>query len=179
MHVDMNILGTRKNKGKVLSKGSMKKWEKQCCGNGTIWQNSFLSAVLVQLDPSCTQEYKWRELEEQRQAQKLQRQLQQEQAYLLSLQQNQNLDSSKTTQQQSTKPPQNPEPDRVKCQQSTELDTAKQPQNTDFEKTRSSQNNSLEKMTEPKLPVTVLQGPDSEPVREVNPHSSTSSHWLL
>uniref|UniRef100_A0A7N6BT56 non-specific serine/threonine protein kinase n=1 Tax=Anabas testudineus TaxID=64144 RepID=A0A7N6BT56_ANATE len=56
------------------------------------------------------QEYKWRELEEQRQAQKLQRQLQQEQAYLLSLQQNQNLDSSKTTQQQSTKPPQDPEP---------------------------------------------------------------------
>uniref|UniRef100_A0A3P9CT56 non-specific serine/threonine protein kinase n=1 Tax=Maylandia zebra TaxID=106582 RepID=A0A3P9CT56_9CICH len=59
------------------------------------------------------QEYKWRELEEQRQAQKLQRQLQQEQAYLLSLQQNQNLDSSKTAQQQTPKPPQNPEPDRV------------------------------------------------------------------
>uniref|UniRef100_A0A668W4N3 non-specific serine/threonine protein kinase n=1 Tax=Oreochromis aureus TaxID=47969 RepID=A0A668W4N3_OREAU len=57
-------------------------------------------------------EYKWRELEEQRQAQKLQRQLQQEQAYLLSLQQNQNLDSSKTAQQQTPKPPQNPEPDR-------------------------------------------------------------------
>uniref|UniRef100_A0A3B4FXB8 non-specific serine/threonine protein kinase n=1 Tax=Pundamilia nyererei TaxID=303518 RepID=A0A3B4FXB8_9CICH len=59
------------------------------------------------------QEYKWRELEEQRQAQKLQRQLQQEQAYLLSLQQNQNLDSSKTAQQQTPKPPQNPEPDRA------------------------------------------------------------------
>ncbi|XP_061774221.1 mitogen-activated protein kinase kinase kinase kinase 4 isoform X4 [Nerophis ophidion] len=39
-------------------------------------------------------EYKWRELEERRQAQKLQRQLQEEQAYLLTLQQNQdhNLD---------------------------------------------------------------------------------------
>uniref|UniRef100_A0A3Q3B0W8 non-specific serine/threonine protein kinase n=1 Tax=Kryptolebias marmoratus TaxID=37003 RepID=A0A3Q3B0W8_KRYMA len=58
-------------------------------------------------------EYKWRELEEQRQAQKLQRQLQQEQAYLLSLQQNQNLDSSKTTQQQSSKPSQSLEPERV------------------------------------------------------------------
>uniref|UniRef100_A0A669BZE0 non-specific serine/threonine protein kinase n=1 Tax=Oreochromis niloticus TaxID=8128 RepID=A0A669BZE0_ORENI len=66
------------------------------------------------------QEYKWRELEEQRQAQKLQRQLQQEQAYLLSLQQNQNLDSSKTAQQQTPKPPQNPEPDRVKPLQAPE-----------------------------------------------------------
>uniref|UniRef100_A0A3B4UHM0 non-specific serine/threonine protein kinase n=1 Tax=Seriola dumerili TaxID=41447 RepID=A0A3B4UHM0_SERDU len=79
-------------------------------------------------------EYKWRELEEQRQAQKLQRQLQQEQAYLLSLQQNQNLDSSKTAQQQSTKPPQNLEPDRVKPLQSPGPDTTKQPQNTDCEK---------------------------------------------
>uniref|UniRef100_A0A096M463 non-specific serine/threonine protein kinase n=1 Tax=Poecilia formosa TaxID=48698 RepID=A0A096M463_POEFO len=61
-------------------------------------------------------EYKWRELEEQRQAQKLQRQLQQEQAYLLSLQQNQNQnpDSSKTSQQQSSKPPQSLEADRGK-----------------------------------------------------------------
>uniref|UniRef100_A0A668W5E7 non-specific serine/threonine protein kinase n=1 Tax=Oreochromis aureus TaxID=47969 RepID=A0A668W5E7_OREAU len=76
-------------------------------------------------------EYKWRELEEQRQAQKLQRQLQQEQAYLLSLQQNQNLDSSKTAQQQTPKPPQNPEPDRVKPLQAPEQETTKQPQNTD------------------------------------------------
>lgn len=37
------------------------------------------------------QEFKWRELEEQRQAERLQRQLQQEQAYLLSLQQAKNL----------------------------------------------------------------------------------------
>uniref|UniRef100_A0AAX7SY04 non-specific serine/threonine protein kinase n=1 Tax=Astatotilapia calliptera TaxID=8154 RepID=A0AAX7SY04_ASTCA len=83
-------------------------------------------------------EYKWRELEEQRQAQKLQRQLQQEQAYLLSLQQNQNLDSSKTAQQQTPKPPQNPEPDRVKPLQAPEQETTKQPQNTDSEKTRPS-----------------------------------------
>lgn len=34
----------------------------------------------------CAQEFKWRELEEQRKAERLQRQLQQEQAYLLSLQ---------------------------------------------------------------------------------------------
>lgn len=137
-----------------------------------------LSEVLVQLDPSCTQEYKWRELEEQRQAQKLQRQLQQEQAYLLSLQQNQNLDSSKTAQPQSTKPPQNLEQDRVKPPQSPEPDTTKQPQSTDFEKTRSSQNHSLEKTAEPKLPVADLQGPApaSEPIREVNPRSSLPSH---
>lgn len=125
---------------------------------------------LVQLDPPCTQEYKWRELEEQRQAQKLQRQLQQEQAYLLSLQQNQNLDSSKTAQEQSTKPPQNPEPDRVKPLQAPEQETTKQPQNPDFEKTRPSPGSSLEKTTETRLPVADLQGPppDSEPVREVN-----------
>uniref|UniRef100_A0A673AKD2 non-specific serine/threonine protein kinase n=1 Tax=Sphaeramia orbicularis TaxID=375764 RepID=A0A673AKD2_9TELE len=70
------------------------------------------------------QEYKWRELEEQRQAQKLQRQLQQEQAYLLSLQQNPNLNSNKPGQQQSTQPPQNLEPDRVKPPQSPEGDPA-------------------------------------------------------
>lgn len=34
----------------------------------------------------CAQEFKWRELEEQRKAERLQRQLQQEQAFLLSLQ---------------------------------------------------------------------------------------------
>lgn len=120
------------------------------------------------LAPSCTQEYKWRELEEQRQAQKLQRQLQQEQAYLLSLQQNQNLDSNKTAQQQSAKPPQSVEQDRIKPPQSPEPDTTEQ-QSTDSEKT--SQNHSLEKTTEPKLPVADLQGPapDSEPIREVNP----------
>ncbi|XP_038577056.1 mitogen-activated protein kinase kinase kinase kinase 4-like isoform X2 [Micropterus salmoides] len=115
-------------------------------------------------------EHKWRELEEQRQAQKLQRQLQQEQAYLLSLQQIQNPDSSKTAQQQSTKPQQNLEHDRVKPMHSPELDITKQPQSTDFEKTRSSQNHSLEKTTEPKIPVADLQGPapDSEPVREAD-----------
>uniref|UniRef100_A0A096LR42 non-specific serine/threonine protein kinase n=1 Tax=Poecilia formosa TaxID=48698 RepID=A0A096LR42_POEFO len=75
-------------------------------------------------------EYKWRELEEQRQAQKLQRQLQQEQAYLLSLQQNQNQnpDSSKTSQQQSSKPPQSLEADRGKPPQTPDPDAAKQPQ---------------------------------------------------
>ncbi|XP_005475454.1 mitogen-activated protein kinase kinase kinase kinase 4 isoform X6 [Oreochromis niloticus] len=115
-------------------------------------------------------EYKWRELEEQRQAQKLQRQLQQEQAYLLSLQQNQNLDSSKTAQQQTPKPPQNPEPDRVKPLQAPEQETTKQPQNTDSEKTRPSPASSLEKTTESRLPVADLQGPapDSEPVREAD-----------
>ncbi|XP_045910593.1 mitogen-activated protein kinase kinase kinase kinase 4-like isoform X4 [Micropterus dolomieu] len=115
-------------------------------------------------------EHKWRELEEQRQAQKLQRQLQQEQAYLLSLQQIQNPDSSKTAQQQSTKPQQNLEHDRVKPMHSPEPDITKQPQSTDFEKTRSSQNHSLEKTTEPKIPVADLQGPapDSEPVREAD-----------
>lgn len=140
-----------------------------------------METVLVQFDPPCTQEYKWRELEEQRQAQKLQRQLQQEQAYLLSLQQNQNLDSSKTAQQQSTKPSQNLEPEREKSPQCPGLDTAMQPQNIDFEKTRSSQTHSLEKTTDNKLPVTDLQGPapDSETVREVNPCSTTPSHWLL
>ncbi|XP_035764971.1 mitogen-activated protein kinase kinase kinase kinase 4 isoform X4 [Neolamprologus brichardi] len=115
-------------------------------------------------------EYKWRELEEQRQAQKLQRQLQQEQAYLLSLQQNQNLDSSKTAQQQTPKPPQNPEPDRVKPLQAPEQETTKPPQNTDSEKTRPSPASSLEKTTESRLPVADLQGPapDSEPVREAD-----------
>ncbi|XP_059199318.1 mitogen-activated protein kinase kinase kinase kinase 4-like [Centropristis striata] len=112
-------------------------------------------------------EYKWRELEEQRQAQKLQRQLQQEQAYLLSLQQNQNLDSSKTSQQQSTKPPQSVDQDRIKPpQQNPESDTTKQSQSADSE----SPNHSLEKTTEPRLPVADLQGPapNSEPIREAD-----------
>ena len=135
----------------------------------------------VVFDPPCTQEYKWRELEEQRQAQKLQRQLQQEQAYLLSLQHNQNLDGSKTAQPQSAKPPQNPEPDRVKPPQSPGPDAAKRPQDSDFEKTRSGQNHSLEKTADAKLPAADLPGPapDSESVREVNPRSSTPSRWAL
>uniref|UniRef100_A0A673AMH4 non-specific serine/threonine protein kinase n=1 Tax=Sphaeramia orbicularis TaxID=375764 RepID=A0A673AMH4_9TELE len=110
-------------------------------------------------------EYKWRELEEQRQAQKLQRQLQQEQAYLLSLQQNPNLNSNKPGQQQSTQPPQNLEPDRVKPPQSPEGDPAKPLQNTDSERTRSTQNHSLEKTADSEL-----QGPapDSEPIREAD-----------
>ncbi|XP_074550278.1 mitogen-activated protein kinase kinase kinase kinase 4-like isoform X2 [Halichoeres trimaculatus] len=103
-------------------------------------------------------EYKWRELEEQRQAQKLQQQLQQEQAYLLSLQQNQNLDASKTTQQQSTKPPQNPEQDRIKPK--PESDPVKPPQTADSDL----------KTTETKLPVADVQGPapSSEPIREAD-----------
>ncbi|XP_017285653.1 mitogen-activated protein kinase kinase kinase kinase 4 isoform X4 [Kryptolebias marmoratus] len=115
-------------------------------------------------------EYKWRELEEQRQAQKLQRQLQQEQAYLLSLQQNQNLDSSKTTQQQSSKPSQSLEPERVKPLKTPDSDAPKQPPSTDSEKTRPSPVSSLEKTTEPKLLVADHQGltPDSEPVREAD-----------
>lgn len=143
--------------------------------NKSVYNFSHHLSVRVFNFPSCTQEYKWRELEEQRQAQKLQRQLQQEQAYLLSLQQNQNLDSNKTAQQQSIKPPQNPEQDRINPPQSPEPDTAKQPQSTDLDKT---QNRSLEKTTEPKQPVADLQGPapDSEPVREVIPRSSLPSH---
>ncbi|XP_035994860.1 mitogen-activated protein kinase kinase kinase kinase 4 isoform X4 [Fundulus heteroclitus] len=117
-------------------------------------------------------EYKWRELEEQRQAQKLQRQLQQEQAYLLSLQQNQNqnLDSSKTNQQQNTKAPQSLEADRVKPLPTPDPDALKQPQSINNEKTRPSPGSSLEKTAEPKLPVADQQGPtpDSEPVREAD-----------
>lgn len=126
--------------------------------------------VLAQLGPPCTQEYKWRELEEQRQAQKLQRQLQQEQAYLLSLQQSQNLDSSKPVQQQSSKPPQSLEADREKSLQTPDLDASKQPQSIDSGKTRPSPVSSLEKTTAPQLPVADLQGraTDSEPFREVN-----------
>ncbi|XP_071759662.2 mitogen-activated protein kinase kinase kinase kinase 4 [Centroberyx gerrardi] len=118
-------------------------------------------------------EYKWRELEEQRQAQKLQKQLQQEQAYLLSLQQHKPLDGSKPAQQQSAKPPQNPqnlESDREKPTQNLDPDTAKDLQNVDFERTKSPQNQSLEKTTDTKLPVPELQGPapDSEPIREAD-----------
>lgn len=136
-------------------------------GHGTT---TTITTTVVELDPPCTQEYKWRELEEQRQAQKLQKQLQQEQAYLLSLQQNQNLDSSK----QSANPPtsqQNLQADRVKPPQSPEPDTDKQQRGVDPGKRRSSQH-SLEKTTNTKLlPVSDLQtpAPDSEPIREVNP----------
>ncbi|XP_038160101.1 mitogen-activated protein kinase kinase kinase kinase 4-like isoform X4 [Cyprinodon tularosa] len=114
-------------------------------------------------------EYKWRELEEQRQAQKLQRQLQQEQAYLLSLQQNQNqnLDSGKSSQQPSTKAPQSLEADRAKALQTPEPDASKQQaQSISNEKTQPSQGSSLEK----RLPVADQQSstPDSEPVREAD-----------
>uniref|UniRef100_UPI0037E8F6AF mitogen-activated protein kinase kinase kinase kinase 4 isoform X1 n=1 Tax=Semicossyphus pulcher TaxID=241346 RepID=UPI0037E8F6AF len=115
-------------------------------------------------------EYKWRELEEQRQAQKLQQQLQQEQAYLLSLQQNQNLDGNKAAPQQSSKPPQSLEQDRIKPPQNPEPDPTKPLQSADSERTRSAQNHSLEKTTEPRLPVSDLRGPapDSEPIREAD-----------
>lgn len=55
-----------------------------------IYVNPQISSVIVELFHGatlCAQEFKWRELEEQRKAERLQRQLQQEQAYLLSLQQ--------------------------------------------------------------------------------------------
>lgn len=124
----------------------------------------------LSFDPPCTQEYKWRELEEQRQAQKLQKQLQQEQAYLLSLQQNPNLDASKTA---SLKSLQDHEPGKVNPPQTPGLDTTAAPstkpgQSFDSEKTRSGQ--SLEKTKDAALPVKDLQGstPDSESVREVN-----------
>lgn len=125
-------------------------------------------ALLLQLDPSRTQEYKWRELEEQRQAQKLQRQLQQEQAYLLSLQHNQNLDAGKTAQQQGSKPPENPEQERVKLPQGPE-----QKPNADVAKTRPGQSRSLEKTAEAKLAERRGSGAaataDSERIREVTP----------
>lgn len=136
----------------------------------------FLLVLVVQLDPSCTQEYKWRELEEQRQAQKLQRKLQQEQAYLLSLQQNQNPDSNKPGKQQSSSPPHNPEQDRIKPLQNPEPDPKNQPQGADLAKMRPAQNHSLEKPAEPKLPVLQGSAPDSEPVREVNPRSLLLPH---
>lgn len=123
------------------------------------------AASLVHLDPACTQEYKWRELEEQRQAQKLQKQLQQEQAYLLSLQQNQNLESSKPAQQPSAKPPQNPqnpEPDGLKPQPSP----GAPPQNAHFE---SGPNGGAE--AQPAVA-------DPEPVTEVNPRRPTLSLCL-
>lgn len=134
-----------------------------------ILSDLLLLALLLQLDPSRTQEYKWRELEEQRQAQKLQRQLQQEQAYLLSLQHNQNLDASKMAQQQSSKPPENPEQERVKLLQGPE-----QQPNADIAKTRPGQSRSLEKTAEAKLAERRGSGAatataDSERIREVTP----------
>lgn len=126
-----------------------------------------LSVVLIHLGPTCSQEYKWRELEEQRQAQKLQRQLQQEQAYLLSLQQTQNQDNSKTAQQQSTKQPLSIEPDRENPGKTPNLDASKQSCNS--EKAQPSPVSSLDKASEPERRVTDLQSPapDFEPVREV------------
>lgn len=129
--------------------------------------------VVAQCDPPCSQEHKWQELEEQRQAQKLQRQLQQEQAYLLSLQRQQSLDSKKPAQQHSAKP-----------SLTLDLDRPKQLQNTlrrfslDSERTWSTQNHSLEKTADPKLQVLDLQSaaPDFEPIREVNPRSSLLSY---
>ncbi|KAI4795434.1 hypothetical protein KUCAC02_031418, partial [Chaenocephalus aceratus] len=108
-------------------------------------------------------ENKWRELEEQRQAQQLQRQLQQEQAFLLSLQQNPGPDSNKSSQQQSSKPPQSGEHEGVKPPQSSDPETTRQPQSAASEKTV--QNPSLERTAQPKLPV-ADPAPDSEPIRE-------------
>lgn len=62
---------------------------------GIIYISNISNHMPVVIHANCThcvcQEFKWRELEEQRQAERLQRQLQQEQAYLLSLQQAKNL----------------------------------------------------------------------------------------
>lgn len=142
---------------------------------GSSFSDLLLLALLLQLDPSRTQEYKWRELEEQRQAQKLQRQLQQEQAYLLSLQHNQNPDAGKTAQQQGSKPPENPEQERVKLLQGPE-----QQPNADVAKARPAQSRSLEKTAEAKLAerrgsgAAVVAAADSERIREVTPSRSSS-----
>lgn len=100
------------------------------------------------------QEYKWRELEEQRQAQELQRQLQKEQAYLLSLQ-NQNSPSN------------SPDLHRVQSSQSPAPETVKPVSE------RSSQSPSQENTTDPLL----RMAPCSEPVREVTTLAGT--HWPL
>lgn len=59
-------------------------------GSCVTSQNSYLNYHHLSL---CLQEYKRKQLEEQRQAERLQRQLQQERAYLVSLQQQQQQDS--------------------------------------------------------------------------------------
>lgn len=103
----------------------------------------------------CAQEYKWRELEEQRQAQKLQKQLQQEQAYLLSLQHNQKLDGGPQQQQQ-----QIPKPSETSEQLQRAADAAK---------ARPVQSRSLEKSAPAKSDEPQGPAPDSERIREVTP----------
>lgn len=111
---------------------------------------------MVELDPSRSQEYKWRELEEQRQAQKLQRQLQQEQAYLLSLQKNQSLDGTKTPPRRSSSLPRALDREGEKPPQSLE------PQGCDVTRVGSGQSQGPENPAE-------SPGPAPEPVREVTP----------
>lgn len=125
--------------------------------------------VLAQLAPSCSQEYKWRELEEQRQAQKLQRQLQQEQAYLLSLQKSPHPDASEASRQQSSSLPHSLEHHKIKPPHSPQPDAAKQPQGTDLTGTGSGQSPGLEKTRGRRgsAPALALQ-----PIREVTPRSS-------
>lgn len=56
------------------------------CNELTLMEMCTIIVELFDGATLCAQEFKWRELEEQRKAERLQRQLQQEQAYLLSLQ---------------------------------------------------------------------------------------------
>ncbi|KAJ4933409.1 hypothetical protein JOQ06_030240 [Pogonophryne albipinna] len=106
-------------------------------------------------------EYIRRQLEEeQKHLEILQQQLLHEQAMLL---QNPGLDSNKSSQQQSSKPPQSGEHKGVKPPQSSEPETTQQPQSAASEKTV--QNPSLERTAQPKLPV-ADPATDSEPIRE-------------
>lgn len=108
----------------------------------------------------CAQEYKWRELEEQRQAQKLQKQLQQEQAYLLQLQHHQKPDGGAEQQQEQL--------------QTTEAATAVRP----------AQSRSLEKRAAVKSDQPQGPAPESERIREVTPPPRflllvSPAGWLL
>ena len=158
---------------------------------------------MVRRCPHSAQECKWRELEEQRQAQKLQRQLQLEQTYLLAL--HQPPEKTQATQQHSGESPQDPGLGSTRCPQNRDVDrTGSQPglgsdkskappkmtperarssQNLEPEKTRSSHVVDwewLRSLEQAKGAVSQTHGPQRpnyEPIREVNPPACCSAFY--
>ena len=155
--------------------------------------------------PHSAQECKWRELEEQRQAQNLQRQLQLEQTYLLAL--HQPPEKTPATQQHSGESPQDPGLGSTRCPQNRDVDRTRSqlglgpekskappkmtpergrsPPNLDPERTRSSHVVDLEwlrSLEQAKGAVSHTHGPqrpapDYEPIREVNPPARCSASY--
>lgn len=137
------------------------------------------------------QEFKWRELEEQRQAERLQRKLQQEQAYLLSLQQAKNVQQQPQAQpptadknRNPTQPPSSAQRSKILLQQAQPLSekTRKAPVEQYQDRSKNQPRTSQEKSRIPQLQQLAVERTKTPPLlqpsmqdrsRIPQPHQST------